>query len=176
MNVEEELERSYYNGIKNLTKLLLLLRKYHEKGLNYKEIGRKIPNKKFNTPNEKSNIHSLLESLTTLLDIEALDHDKERCQKEYRLNHKGQEIADNILYRLLNSDERKLVVFLKEKKNFRCKNLHKDFWDIVNLFYNHAFNQNAEMFSEMLRDMMTQIRKFFKYEVEFRLDKEQARA
>lgn len=151
------------NGMENLTKLVFLLRKF-ENGLTEEEIEQVIPNQRPNTSN-------LLKPLKekNLVDGEYINHTRKGSRKKFKYNPDGVEFACDIFSEFCKEDERRLCTLSKEMKNFHNKDLVKDFWDLMDLFYEYGFNKCASNFSEMLRDMMAEVRKFFKYEPEFRV-------
>jgi len=154
-------KREIRKGIQNLPKLVFLLRKF-ENGLTEEEIEQVIPNQRSNTSN-------LLKPLKecNLVEGEYINHTRNGSRKKFKYNSDGMELAHDLFQELCNEEEKRLNIFLKEMRNFHNKDLVKDFWDLIDLFYEYGFNKSAFNLSEMLRDRMAEIRKFFKYEKEF---------
>ena len=88
-------------------------------------------------------------------------------RKMYRLNKKGQELAGKIIARGLSNDEKRLLDVYKRIHTSENNKILKDFWSIIQLFQEYGFNENFLLFSEMLDNFVSSVKKFFKYEAQF---------
>lgn len=120
-------------------------------------------------PVNRSQLSTFLKILEekSLIDIEMIYNTRNTgSRRMYRLNKKGQTKADNIIAKALKNDEIRILKLCNNTYSMKS-NIQKDFRTIVNLFYEYGLNENASLFSEMLRNFEKKVKRFFKYEPQY---------
>ncbi len=150
---------------KHILKVILFFRRNSDSNnyLTQTEIMEKLPI----VPSQTSIILKALKE-NKLIDIKMINTMKNTgSRKMYRLNKDGKEMADIILKKGLNINEKRLLDRYKKIHNSKNKTIEKDFWSVIQLFQEYGVNGNVSLFSEMLRNFVDSVKKFFKYETQF---------
>lgn len=158
-NLEKELDPKHF------LKVIFFLRKnsIEDKYVTQKDIMERLPI-------VRSQTSIILKALkeNKLIDIKMIYTTKNTgSRKMYKLNKDGQELADKILARGLSNEETKLLDVYKRIRNSENNKIQKDLWSIIQLFQEYGLIENISLFSEMLRNFVNSVKKFFKYETQF---------
>jgi DNA-binding PadR family transcriptional regulator len=153
---------------KHILKLILFLRKNSSDSryLTQKDIMEGLPIVRSQT----SFILSTLEE-NKLIDINMIYTTRNTGpRKMYRLNKDGQRLARKIIDRGLNHDEKRLLDLYKKIRTSENNKILKDLCSIIQLFQVYGLNKDNFLFSEMLENFVSSVKKFFKYETQFNRD------
>jgi hypothetical protein len=89
-------------------------------------------------------------------------------RKLYMLNKKGLKVVDNLLDRGLSNDEENLLKINKKLNKSKYNFIQKDFGTILLLFEKFGLKRNNSLFSEMIRNFVNTVEKFFRQESQFK--------
>jgi len=116
----------------------------------------------------RSQVSTALTSLEEYLVIKMINNQKNTGpRKMYKLNDKGERRAYKFIVRGLKIYEKRILDLYSKLSITRDTKYLKDFWAMIDLFYEYGFADNSYLFSEMLRNFISSVKKFFKYETQF---------
>ncbi|GAH33057.1 unnamed protein product, partial [marine sediment metagenome] len=116
----------------------------------------------------RSQVSTALASLGKYLVIKMINNPKNTGpRKLYKLNEKGEKKAYKFIDKGLKSYEKRILDLYNKISISRDNKFLRDFWTMIDLFYEYAFTENSYLFSEMLRNFISSVKKFFKYETQF---------
>ncbi len=88
-------------------------------------------------------------------------------RKMYKLNKNGRKMADKILARGLNKEEKNLLNINKRIYNTKNTKIQKDLRTIIQLFQEYGPHESNSLLSEMSRNFVKQVKKVFRYKTQF---------
>ncbi len=148
---------------KHLLKVFLCLRKYCSNGnfLTQDEIMEECSL-------TRSQVSTALTSLDEYLVINMINNPRNTGpRKMYKLNEKGEKKAYKFIVKGLKTYEKRILDLHRKINTTRDTKSLRDFWAMIDLFYEYAFADNRYLFSEMLRNFVSSVKKFFRYEYKF---------
>lgn len=150
----------------NLThkrRIIFLARK--KGSISYKDIKRVT---KLNRPNNWKELEELVND--KILDRFALNTFKRTDTRiKFRLTKSGQALASKLAACALNCDELKILHFYNRIDKCTDKRIKKNFFEMMNLFKEFGFDENASDLSELVHNFLRQVRKFFSYQNQLNL-------
>ena len=148
---------------KHLLKVFLCLRKISSDGIFLTQDGIREE-----CSLTRSQVSTALASLEKYLVIKMINNPKNTGpRKLYKLNEKGEKKAYKFIDKGLKSYEKRILDLYNKISISRDNKFLRDFWTMIDLFYEYAFTENGYLFSEMLRNFISSVKKFFKYETQF---------
>lgn len=148
---------------KHLLKVFLCLRKINSDGIFLTQDGIREE-----CSLTRSQVSTALASLEKYLVIKMINNPKNTGpRKLYKLNEKGEKKAYKFIDKGLKSYEKRILDLYNKISISRDNKFLRDFWTMIDLFYEYAFTENSYLFSEMLRNFISSVKKFFKYETQF---------
>jgi len=148
---------------KHLLKVFLCLRKISSDGIFLTQDGIREE-----CSLTRSQVSTALASIEKYLVIKMINNPKNTGpRKLYKLNEKGEKKAYKFIDKGLKSYEKRILDLYNKISISRDNKFLRDFWTMIDLFYEYAFTENSYLFSEMLRNFISSVKKFFKYEIQF---------
>jgi DNA-binding HxlR family transcriptional regulator len=163
---EEKRKRGYKE--KSLSRVIKFLRKnaIENNFVSAKDI---IQSLKLTKSQVSKNLAILQED--NYLEVKMIDYKRRTdIRKKYKLNEMGLHIANIREFDSLSNEEKNILNLYDRILSNPDKKIKREFKKIIQLFHEYALSEKGRDFSEMIRNFVTKVRKFFRYEIEYNQD------